>query len=175
MRNSKLANQAANFRCFWRENEKVHSVLKNMEQHATILKVAMECKSKKGRKILKKNCKIYFKSLLFIALSDIEVDWAILTIPGKSFYTCLMMSTIRSNKCIIYTCCTLLCKIGIVKCFWVVKHYGMWFLWEWIVQEGTVCDWYNQFLNIWVTCKSLTGMFFLGRLCTVRSTRSWRN
>ena len=114
-----------------------------------------------------KNCKTYFKSLLFVALkSDIEVGWAILTIPGKRFYTWWMISTIRSNKCIIYTCCTILCKIGIVNLFGVVEHYGMWFLWEWIIRGGTVRNWYNRFLDIWGACKGLTGMFFFGRFCT---------
>ena len=42
---------------------------------------------------LKKNCKIYFKSLLFISPeSDTEVDWSMLKFTGIMFYSWWMVS-----------------------------------------------------------------------------------
>ena len=65
------------------------------------------------------NCKIYIKSLLFIALkSDIEVDENMLNVSGMRFYSWGMMSTIRRNKFIIYMCCTILCRMSIEDLFW---------------------------------------------------------
>ena len=46
----KLVNQAADCDSFWRDTEKVHPALTNMEQHASNLKIATECNSKNGKK-----------------------------------------------------------------------------------------------------------------------------
>ena len=61
-----LGNQAADYDSFWRDTEKVHLALTNMEQHASSLKIATECNSKNGKKTEDKHS--FIMILLFLSL-----------------------------------------------------------------------------------------------------------
>ena len=70
----KLVNQAADCDSFWRDTEKVHPALTNMEQHASNLKIATECNSKNGKKTEDKHSFIMILLFLFLMVKNLRSD-----------------------------------------------------------------------------------------------------